>query len=462
MSLQDELRESREGEQARRPRRRRWDLVAFVVVLVGPLAGIVVWGAARQRVGDLEDRLVRDANATFSAPHPRPVHVAAPLPGTFGEAVARHLPAIQAVAKELEKDEAGREVARAVAEGKRPPSDLPRVYAAAFERLGPDLDGLLRGTRAERADLPLPRGAFMPCDGADWTGYELAALLAGIGVRRALAAGNGSLAVSECMDGLALARDAAISGGLLPHMLGAQIVSRLVPPCAEALVASDRADLAAAIAAVRSIRDAFPSVAETLRVEFLAEEMLAVAPVIDASARSRLVPAALAHVHEGDRAMAAWERVMLRDGWRGLRGALDALLAAALTSEGAARDEALAAVSRSARRRINPLAAIALPDHARFARRMDAAVIRLDALAILAAARNHQDVSGAWPRSLSALVAAGFVTTAEAERTRGATLRCEPHALELKAPLPAGNEKDPREIVLRITQRSRDGGARVR
>jgi hypothetical protein len=105
MSLRDELRAVRAPEhRARAPR--RWDLVLTGAVLLAPalvLAGVL---AVRQRTGDPEARLVRDARELLSRRHPRPVHVDAPSPGAIGDAIPRHLPPLDAAAKELAKDEA--------------------------------------------------------------------------------------------------------------------------------------------------------------------------------------------------------------------------------------------------------------------------------------------------------------------------------------------------------------------
>ncbi len=462
MIPQDELRGTR-GIPPPRPRR-RWDLVAFCAVLAGPVLGVALWLADRQRVGDLEERLTRDANATFSARHGRPVHVEVPVPGAFGDAAARHLPAIQAESRAMQETEAAR--ARAVVAGERPISDLPEPYSRALARLDQDLDGLLRGTRAERADLPLARRSFMPCDGADWVGYQFAALLAGVRIRRALAAGEAGRAASGCLDGLALGRDAAISAGLLGHMTAAGIAARLVPPCAAAVTALRPADRADAVRRVRSIRDAFPSVEETFRVELLSIELARFGPLMDRPARARLVLEALPHLRDGEREIGFRERLALRDSWRATRAAWDALLGAARLDRGGARDAGILAVKDGTLRRANPLVSVLRDvDYARYARRADAAILRLDAVAILAAATMHRDRTGEWPASTRTLLREGLVSPAEAERCAGATLAVHDagRVLELKLGVPTGDDKAPRsDLVLRVNSRAAPRGGRAR
>lgn len=383
MTLQDELRDARTGPGLPRAPR-RWDLLAAWAVILGPTLGVAIWLGLRQRVGDLEERLVRDANATFSRSFERPVHVDAPLPGAFGDAVARHLPSIQTWRDSVNEDAKSLEVARAIVEGKRPSSELPPAYSRALADLAGHLDGLLAGTRAARADLPPGNFAWRPCDGADWVGYQAAALLAGLRARRSLAAGDATGAVGLCLDGLALGRDAAITSGLVGHMVGAAIVKRLAPPCADALARLSPRERREAAARVKIVRDAFPSVHEMLRVEFLSSELLAYERYLADDQRRRLVPravtAAKASKDEPPVVTAWWEPWAARDGWRALRGTMDATLRLAESAQGAPLEEGVRAIAETATRRVNPLAAIAMPNWAKYVGRAEEAARTLDAL----------------------------------------------------------------------------------
>lgn len=450
MALQDDLRDLRARPAPGRVRR-RWDLVAAWCVILGPLVGIAIWLGFRQRVGDLEERLVRDANAAFSRTFERPVHVDAPLPGTFGDAVARHLPAIQAWSEAVKGDEKALEAARGVVDGTRPLTQLPPAYAAALETLAAPLDGLLAGTHAERAELPLAREGWRPSDGTDWNGYQAAALLAGLRARRALVAADVAGATELCLDGLALGREAAITSGMLGHMTGVAAVKRLIPPCADAIERLDAAERGAAVRRLRTIRDAFPSVAEMLRVEFLGTELLVQRSVLSASANRRLVPRALAYAAEG-KAMAAWERLVARDAWRGLRRAMDAMLRVAGSASGDELQEGMRSVGLGTMKRINPLIAIAMPNYGKFARRAEGAVRRLDALVVADAARTHREREGRWPESVAALAAGGMLAPEEAARSAGIALSAAGARvpLELRLELPSGDESPPEELLLRI------------
>ncbi len=455
MSLQDELRVRRDGA-GRPPTPMRWDLVAFWAIVVGPGMALALWAAGRQWVGDLEERLVRDANAAFLPLHVRPVHADEAVPGAFGDAVARHLPRIHAEARAVKDEDAARETARAIVAGQRSVSDVPASYARALDLLGPDLDGLLRGTRAASADLPATREAFVPHDEADWIAYQFAALLSGLRTRLALAAGRSSTAAAECLDGLALGRDAAISAGAVGQMVGAGIFARLVPPCADALGALETRSRLDATRRVRAIRDAVPAVPEMLRIEFLAGELLTYGPMMSRAARDRLAPAALPHVRSGERAFGWWESFVIRDAWRGTRQSWDALLRAARSKRGGEREEAFAAIDRDALRRVNPIVAV-LPVKAygKFARHSEAGTLRLDALVLAASAATHRNQTGAWPATSADLAARGLLREDEASRLAAAQLAVHEggDVFVVIVPLPQGSEKDPPELRLRVRAR---------
>jgi hypothetical protein len=421
--------------------------VAAWVVILGPVLGIALFLGLRQRVGDLEERLVRDANATFSRPRFRPVHVDVATPGPFGDAVARHLPAIQRWADSVKEDSKGRDAAREIVEGKRSFAELPRSYATALEPLAPHLDGLLAGTHAERADLPPAQEGWRPCDGTDWTGHQAAALLAGLRIRRDLAAGDAHRAVATCLDGMALARDAAITGGLVGHMTAVTEVKRLWAPCHDALGRLDPRARTDAVRRLRTIRDALPSVAEMLRVEFLSVELLAQGNAMSPSVKEQLGPRAMLISAEGSD-LQLGGRFVARDGWRSLRALQDAVLRAA---EGASGDELVAEMDElgdEAKRRINPMAAIAVPNYGRYVHRAEGAVSQLDALIVAVAARDWMERKGRWPADVAELLAEGYVGGDEAARSRGVTLTAAAAgASRLELLLPSGDPKKPAETV---------------
>ena len=430
MALQDELRAGREGPldplaaaaagKLGPRRRRRWDLVLAWTAILGPALALGCWLAVRQQVGDLEARVVRDTSELFSRSNARPVHGDAPSPGAIGDAVPRHLPPLEAAAKALAKDEAGTRRARDVVSGEAPIDALPDSFAAALDRLGPDVDALLAATRAERADFPVTKESFSPLDDGGWLGWQLAATLAGVRMRRALAAGEPASALRDGLDGLALGRDAAIARFLVGRMVGAAVVSRLSPAVAAAVDAlPDAVARRDALRRLRAIRDAFPPFSRTLADDFTLMQLYA-GEALPRSVRDALHPRARAIVEGASRKTAMWERLAIRDGWRGLREVEDLLVAAADRPE-PERAAVAAAVKARVLRSPNPFAAIALPDFGKYARRADASNRRLDGLVLAAAAGAFQAERRRWPESVTEIVATGDLDRSEAARLAGAT-----------------------------------------
>lgn len=451
MSLADELRQRRlvPGPRARRPR--RWDLALAWLVLAGPALAILGWAAARQSVGDLAARLAADAHAIVDAPRTRPVHAGAPLPGSLGDALARHLPPFQALAAEEEGDDPARErdrrTLREVVAGDAPPEQLPPRYAVALRALGPDLDGLLAGTRAGRAELEAADGSAPAPD--RWSpAYQLAATLAGARVRLALAAGHPDAAVRDCLGALALGRDAAIAQGLVGHMVGAAIVSRLVPPCASALAALPPDRGGEALAALRGIRDAFPPFSATMRDEAVLVQFVGVGAELPPDEQARLGPRCRGAMAEGTADRGFWELLLLRDAWRDTQSGFDDLVRAADLPQ-PAREAAFAVVEERLGRRMNFAAAMPAKRFARYGARADALVRRLDVLVVAVAVARLNQERGRWPGSVGALRETGQVE----EREARAVARLEPGergGLRVAAPLPRHAEDDraDTEVVL--------------
>lgn len=421
---------------------------------------LAAWVAARQRVGDLEARVVRDTNELFARSHPRPVHVGAASPGATGDAVARHLPPFEAAAQALAKDEAALQRTREVVSGTAPLVALPAVSAAALERLEPDLDALLRATRAERADFPATRDHFSLLEGSGgWVGWQLAATFAGVRMRLALAAGQPRRAVVDGLDGIALGRDAAIAWGLVGRMVGAAIVSRLAPPMTAAIDAlPDAAARRDVLERVRALRDAIPPFSRTLADESTLTQLY-VGDALPASLRAALDPRARTVMQDGLRETGWWQRLAIRDGWRELREAQDALIAAADLPE-PDRSAAFAAVNARVTRSVNPFAAIGLPSYLGYARRADAATRRLDALVLAAAAGALHAERGRWPASLAEVAAAGEIDPSEAARLADVALEEMDggRALSIRVPLPRADGEEPSDLafVLRGGRTRRD------
>jgi hypothetical protein len=431
--------------------RRRWDLRLFWILAAGPVLALGGWLAARQDVSDLQDRLVRDANALAAATWPRPVHADHATPGALGDALGGHLPPFEAESRASANDEAAREALRAVVAGERPITALPARFGLALSRLGPDLDALLAGTRAERADFPEVQDRLAPADGATWSGYGLAARLAGARVRLALAAGDLEGASRDCLDTLALGRDAAIARGIVGTLAADQIGRTAGAPCAAVLSAVPPPAARALVARVRGIRAALPPFSATVARELLEMDLAAGELLLDPGDRLRLDPRLLRRVEPPDAETTGWERPVVRDGWRDRRRAAEELVRASDLPL-ADREARYEAVKATLGRRLNWFSTMFPVDaFARWGRRADAAALRLDALVLAGTAGLFRAERGRWPRDVAELAGAEALSSAEASRLSGATLAPDgAGALVIRVPLPqADPEKDPAEVTLR-------------
>ena len=454
MTLQRDLRALRDGgpvppPPARRPR--RWDLALAWLVILLPALTLAAILAARQRVDDLSERMVRDTNALFARTYPRPAHVDPPGPAIPGEGLARHMARIGEAAKLHGSDP----VLRQVTSGVLPVSSLPPVIAADLERLEPALEALLGATRGERVELADP--CLSSGGDGGWSGLSFAASLVGVRMRLAMAAGDPERALRDGLDGLAVGRDVALGRQLVGRMAAASVVERLAPSLGEAI---DRLPGAGAdrdaSRRLRVIRDALPPFSVTLSDEWVCTQLM-IGEALPASARARLDPRARALVErDGLKDTAFWQRFTFRDGWRDMRAAQDALVATADLPE-TERAAAWSRVQDRLLRQPNPVAAIAMPDFGKYARRAAASVRRLDALVLVAAAGAFRSTRGAWPGAVADLASAGELSAAEAARLGEAELEvARGDGLAITVSLPRGDERDPAEV--RFVLRGRVGG----
>lgn len=153
------------------PRLKGWVRVLVITLVAVPVLFIAAYFI---QVAILERRLVAEANATIGASHPRPVHVDAPLPGTFGEALTPYLPDIEKASRAFTEDESAKEVLLAIVRGERPLTDAPTRVLTDLDEVGSALDGVLRATNAERADYASVADGFDPSPGTTGLGFQYA------------------------------------------------------------------------------------------------------------------------------------------------------------------------------------------------------------------------------------------------------------------------------------------------
>jgi len=84
------------------PRVKAWVRMLVITLIAVP---VLLVAAYFIQVEIMERRLVAEANAIIGAPRPRPVHVDAPVSGTFGEALTPYLPDIEKASRAYTEDE---------------------------------------------------------------------------------------------------------------------------------------------------------------------------------------------------------------------------------------------------------------------------------------------------------------------------------------------------------------------
>jgi len=264
-------------------------------------------------------------------------------------------------------------------------------------------DLVREGNRLAAAELR-PRRDLPPLsDGAAIGAYRAAGAALGARARAALATGRADEAVPLCLDGLALARDAASAPGTRGPLVRADLLLQIVPLCAEIAAAPgvDRLDL---VPRLRAIRDGAPGLEAALRADGVATQLALFGGLLSPAQRSRLDPRAAAlagppREPSGDPLIWVAERFTWREVARGYRA-----LAEAARLEPRSRRSALGAVGRRWSRHWAPVVASGFSlDFSSYAILEDDTLLRHDLVILAAAARLHRDRTGAWPARLAEL-----------------------------------------------------------
>jgi hypothetical protein len=415
----------------------------MVRAVIGALALTGISAAPPRLPPDLEDRLVRESNRIFSGDSTRAVHADPTRPGRFGDSLVAHLPPLNAEFTRWIEDR-DRAAARDVWLGRQPWARAPASWAAAVDRLGPQLDGLLAGSHAARAELP-PRGDITEAaDGVPWMGLQVAAELTALRVRRSLALGATARATDDCLDGLALGRDASITGLMIGRMLGIAAQSKLIHSCVAAFDALPAAAKRDAIRAARAVRDAVPPMSTTVRDDVFSMSLWTMGRSLSASAKRKLLPAArrAADASAGT-GLSAMRPEQVRAYW-----AFMDRVAPVLDRPVAEREAALRTLDEAAPVQALPQGDSLTASYSGYARHADAAMLRLDALVLAAVADLHALRGEAV--GIRNFQEAGLITPDEARRLAGARLRpTDEGALEVSVALGLPDREE--TLALRVT-----------
>jgi hypothetical protein len=219
------------------------------------------------------DVLVAEAWALTSAYErvTRPPHTAAPLPGALHEALEPLMPELlplHAYYGALSLNRALHSAYEDVQHGRRPLSELPGPYRELLERDRLLVQRALRASRAELGGLPKGLREFdepRPRRADNILSSVLG--LASLEARSQLESGQTAAALETCLDGLALARDAAYGSGTSGAQISASGYERLFHPCAGALGRATPEGLEQATRALQRIREGLRPLSWALREE---------------------------------------------------------------------------------------------------------------------------------------------------------------------------------------------------
>lgn len=240
-------------------------LCAALTVSGAGAVGLGVWNS--QRVGRTEALL----GLTVGLPSGeirRPSHGKPPLPGKFSDRVAGPLGRLESALREHSwpKDEPVQRVCRELIDGKRSLAELPSACNSAVRNLGPMAREVLQATRAETGGAA---EAFQLEGFVDkhWVAFTTATKVVALDAVIRSAEGDVREAIGECLDLVALSREARLSGYLVGIMKGAAYVGLSEGPCLAALNKARGNERQGAAKALTLLRDSMPPLSNVLQSE---------------------------------------------------------------------------------------------------------------------------------------------------------------------------------------------------
>jgi hypothetical protein len=218
--------------------------VVRVVAVLGALLSVAWFGSTiwlRRQLEPTEERLLADVQALLPQRMVRTPH-ALEGPGWFGDELPAALEALHAPLSPLfsgsgERPETGR-LRRAVTAGKAPWEELPKQWAEALDAGHTGLQTLLLATHLEKGGIPEGLGVLgSPRDPLQeaWPLLRAAGKLAALEVARLDSEGAVPLAVSTCVDALAVSSELSASGAVVGRMVAVGWVRELFHPCSRAI-----------------------------------------------------------------------------------------------------------------------------------------------------------------------------------------------------------------------------------
>lgn len=376
---------------ARPTRRLRLVFVAALSLLLGALAALL-WQADTR---GLRSRLAAEVRQCAAKRYPRPVQYPPAVAGRFGTLAA---PAWDALAAQ-EGRSTDVEFCRAVREGEAPLEGAPGSCLKELYAGAPALAALLAATHAEEAGPPVGLGLWdVPAKAPrTWVTAAYAAKMAALRLRTELAAGQPEVALSTCLDLLALARDMSWGTALQGRVAALSVDEVAFGPCAAALESAPPPAKRKAAVALSRLAEGTPSLVETLsdwsvqvRAQLFAPLLLEALPTLPPQVQ------AWAHATDAWQAEGFMDAVLCGRAWHRLQGRLDAVVEVARLppAQAAPRLTALSALEPFG---LPALQRLALPDLGAFSQsdaRVRAQLLLLRRAAEVEALRAE---TGTWP-----------------------------------------------------------------
>ena len=353
----------------------------------------------------------------------RPTHVEEPVEATFGELLSPHLAGLLDAHLRFKamSDEDMKALKSFLENGA---GRLPAEAEAVARDHARDMRGALRATHASVA-MPLDGMNFLgdPDDPLMDDGYlriQAAGRIAGIEMRRLIAAGEHEEAVSVCVDAFALARDAEYGGALVGRMVGVAVISFVRESCAEALDAAALPVKERALRSLLVIRQAERETSEVVLENFAYEELDWFGFLFTEEERQALSPNArkILEVRTRPRRLGEWLGAI--DGWPKTRAAIRRY-AAACDEPTLRRNARLeqGALRISPEHELNPFPRTVIPDVRRMDDRHRRGRAHLDHVIAAVAADIYRARHGKWPTDFEAIVTAGLLPELPVDRRTG-------------------------------------------
>jgi len=236
------------------------------------------------------------SNATRIWPHrlERPTPDSLGGPESFGELAEPILAALRSAAsKWAVLASSGRTELVEIAEARRAPSDTSPEVDRLLERDGLMVDRLLAATHARSVTLP----PSLTGDAEGWDAIDFAGEVSAARILRQVEAGDAVAGVRGCVDGLALARDCALSGGRLGRVHAGVLVRLLFWPCTQAFDAAPVFGKREGLEHLRVVTQRWPGDKESfLRAKAVEDELMIAGGAIEEAERVALAPGARAAV----------------------------------------------------------------------------------------------------------------------------------------------------------------------